>query len=93
MLAQACPTMLAFRLVICMSFSTSNNLYYYRYCGCPVCVCVCVCARACVRVCVCVCLGGEESEFGNKCEKGKGKEGERRLSASAMNSPLPFVQG
>ena len=43
---------------------------------------------------MCVCLGGgEESEFGNKCEKGKGKEGERRLSASVMNSPLPFVQG
>ena len=50
-------------------------------------MCVCVC------VCVCVCLGGEESEFGNKCEKGKGKEGERRLSASVMNSPSPFVQG
>ena len=49
--------------------------------------------KVCVCVCVCVCLGGEESEFGNKCEKGKGKEGERRLSASVMNSPLPFVQG
>ena len=59
------------------------------------CVCVCVraCVCACVRACVRVCLGGEESEFGNKCEKGKGKEGERRLSASVMNSPLPFVQG
>ena len=55
-----------------------------------VCVCLCVC-RACMRVCVFG--GGEESEFGNKCEKGKGKEGERRLSASVMNSPLPFVQG
>ena len=52
------------------------------------CVCVCVC------MCVCVCvLGGEESEFGNKCENGKGKEGERHLSASVLNSPLPFVQG
>ena len=51
------------------------------------CVCVCVCARACVRVCVC--LGGEGSEsIWNKCEKGKGKEGERRLSASVMNSHL-----
>ena len=38
-----------------------------------------------------MCLGGEESEFGNKCEKGKGKEGERRLSASVMNSPLPLI--
>ena len=56
-------------------------------------VCVCVCVCMCVCVCVCVCLGGEESEFGTKCEKGKGKEGERRLSASVMNSPLPFVQG
>ena len=46
-----------------------------------------------VGSCVCVFGGGEESEFGNKCEKGKGKEGERRLSASVMNSPLPFVQG
>ena len=54
-----------------------------------VCVCVCVCG-----VCVCVCLGGEESEIiWNKCEKGKGKEGERRLSASVMNSPSAFVQG
>ena len=38
-------------------------------------------------VCVCVCLGGEESEIiWNKCEKGKGKKVERRLSASVMNS-------
>ena len=56
-------------------------------------VCVYVCVSVCVCVCVCVFGGGEESEFGNKCEKGKGKEGERRLSASVMNSPLPFVQG
>ena len=43
------------------------------------CVCVCVC------VTVCVCLGGEGSErISNKikCEKEKGKEGERCLSAS-----------
>ena len=39
-------------------------------------------------------FGGEGSEIiWNKCEKGKGEEGERRLSASAMNSPSPFVQG
>ena len=43
---------------------------------------------------VCVCLEGEESErIWNKCEKGKGKEDERRLSVSVMNSPSPFVQG
>ena len=54
------------------------------------CVCVCVC------VCVCACVFGgvkDEREFGNKCEKGKGKEGERHLSASVMNSPSAFVQG
>ena len=54
-------------------------------------VCVCVCVCVCV---LCVCLGGEGSErIWNKCEKGKGKEGERRLSASVMNSPSAFVQG
>ena len=43
---------------------------------------------------MCVCLGGEESEIiWNKCENGKGKEEERHLSASVMNSPSPFVQG
>ena len=43
---------------------------------------------------VCVCLGGEGSErIWNKCEKGKGKEGERCLSASVMNSSSAFVQG
>ena len=49
----------------------------------------------CVCVCVCVCVWGvkDHKEFWNKCEKGKGKEGERRLSASVMNSPLPFVHG
>ena len=48
----------------------------------------------CVCVCVCVCLGGEESEIiWNKCGKGKGKEGERRLSASVMNSPSASAQG
>ena len=57
-----------------------------------VCVCVSLCARVCV--CVCVCLGGEGSErIWNKCEKGKGKEVERRLSASVMNSPSSFVHG
>ena len=50
--------------------------------------------RVSVCVCVCVWVGGEGSEWiWNKCEKGKVKEGERRLSASVMNSPLPFVQG
>ena len=65
-----------------------------------VCVCVCECVHRDVRVCVCVrtrvcaCLGGEGSErISNKCEKRKGKEGERRLSVSVMNSPSPFVQG
>ena len=63
-------------------------------------MCVCVCARVrarvCACVCVCVCLGGggEGSErIWNKCEKGKGKEVERRLSASVMNSPSSFVHG
>ena len=42
---------------------------------------------------VCVCLGGKGAErFWDKCEKGKGKEGERCLSVSVMNSPSPFVQ-
>ena len=64
-----------------------------RVCVC-VCVCACACVRVCVCVCVCVCLEGEESErIWNKCEKGKGKEGERCLSASVMNSPSPFVHG
>ena len=60
-----------------------------------VCVRVSACVRACVcvRVYVCVCWGGEGPErIWNKCKKGKGKEGERRLSASVMNSPSPFVQ-
>ena len=42
---------------------------------------------------VCVCLGGEGSErIWNKCEKGKGTESERHLSASVTNNPSPFVQ-
>ena len=48
----------------------------------------------CVCVCVCVCVFGgakDQREFENKCEKGKGKEGERRLSASVMNGPSAFV--
>ena len=45
-------------------------------------------------VCVCVCLGGEGLEkIWNKCEKGKGKEGERRLSASVMNTPCHLCKG
>ena len=82
----------------------AHNNNCYRFCECVLCMCMLwgevehavghVPGVVCVCVCVCVCLGGgEESEFGNKCEKGKGKEGERRLSASVMNSPLPFVQG
>ena len=61
-----------------------------------VCVCVWMCACVCVcgGVCMCVCLGGEGSEIiWNKCEKGKGKEVERHLSASVMNSPSSFVHG
>ena len=27
-------------IIIRMSFSASNNLYYCHYCGCPACVCV-----------------------------------------------------
>ena len=51
-------------------------------------MCVCVC------VCGCVCLGGEGPErIWNKCEKYKGKEGERHLSASVTNSSSAFVQG
>ena len=47
-------------------------------------------------MCVCLCVfgGGEGLErIWNKCEKGKGKEVERRLSASVMNSPSSFVHG
>ena len=48
-----------------------------------------------VCVCVCVCVGGvkDQRECGQKCEKGKIKECERRLSASVMNSPSAFVHG
>ena len=53
-----------------------------------------VASRVSVCVCVCVCLGGEGSErIWIKCEKGKGKEDERCLSASVMNSPISFVHG
>ena len=46
-----------------------------------------------ISVCVCV-WGGEGLErIWNKCEKGKGKVGERHLSASVMNGPSPFAQG
>ena len=55
------------------------------------CVCVSVGLGVGVGGRVCVCLGGEGSErIRNKCEKGKGKEGERRLSASVMNHPSAF---
>ena len=49
----------------------------------------------CVCVFMCVCVWGvkDQREFGIECEKGKGKEGERCLSASVMNSSSPFVQG
>ena len=52
------------------------------------CVCVCVC------VCVCASLAGKGSErIWNKCEKGKGKEGERLLSALVMNSYSALCKG
>ena len=41
-----------------------------------------VCARARVRAC----LGDDQGKNQNKCENGKGKEVERRLLASVMNS-------
>ena len=45
-------------------------------------------------MCVCVWGVNDQKEFGiYECEKGKGKEDVRRLSASVMNSPSPFVQG
>ena len=86
--------------IIRMSFSASKYftidmtlLWFSRVCDCVcVCVCVCECVRACVRACVC--LGGEGSErIWSKCEKGKGKEVERHLSASVMNSPSSFMHG
>ena len=54
-----------------------------------------VCECKCECECVCVCVWGlkDQKEFGNKCEKGKGKEGERRLSASVMNSPSVVCMG
>ena len=44
-------------------------------------MCVCVCG---VCVCVCVCVWGvkDHKEFWNKCEKGKGKEGEAFVGVS-----------
>ena len=42
-------------------------------------------------MCVCVGVGGVKDQ--NKCGKGKGKEGERHLLASVMNSPSAFVHG
>ena len=45
-------------------------------------------------VCVCVCVWGvkDQKEFGINVRKKK-VEGERRLSASVMNSSSPFEQG
>ena len=65
---------------------------YVCVCLC-VCACVCVCVSMCVYVCVCV-FGGvkDQREFGINVRKEK-VEGERRLSASVMNSPSAFVQG
>ena len=42
-----------------------------------------------------VCVWGvkDQKEFWNKCEKGKGKEGDRRLSTSVKNIPSTIVQG
>ena len=63
--------------------------------GVCVCVCVCRCVGVCVCVCVCVCIfGGEKSErIWKEVRELKGKESERRLSASVMNSPSAFVHG
>ena len=58
----------------------------------PVHVCVCICVCMCVHVCVCVWGVKDQREFGNKYEKGKGKEGETYLSMSVMNSTSAFVQ-
>ena len=50
-------------------------------------------AYRCVCVCVCI-FGGENSEnMGRSERKLKGKECERRLSASVMNSLSAFVHG
>ena len=50
--------------------------------------------EVCLCVFVCAFGGGERSEgIWNKCEKGKGKEVERRSSVSVMNSPSSFVHG
>ena len=54
---------------------------------------MCVGVGVCGCGCVCV-YGGEESErMWGRCEKGKVKESERRLSASVMNSFSAFVHG
>ena len=58
--------------------------------------CACAVRVTVVVLCVCVCVWGvnDQKEFGiYECEKGKGKEDVRCLSASVMNSPSPFVQG
>ena len=35
----------------------------------------------------------DHREFGDKCEKGEGKDGERHLSASVMNTPQDLYKG
>ena len=84
------PTPCSYVCTLDLSCLLSGGSSKYTFVTPAACVCLCVC----VCVCACVCLGGEESErIWNKFEKGKGKEGERHLSASVMNSPLAFVHG
>ena len=43
-------------------------------------------------MCVCVWEVKDQREFGNKCVKGKGKDGERHLLLSVIKSSSAFVQ-
>ena len=67
-------------------------VYVYVLCE-YVCVCGVFVCGVCVCVCVCVGRGKDQRECGNKCEQGKVKECERRLSVSVMNSHSAFVHG
>ena len=45
-----------------------------------------------IVLCVCVWEVKDQREFGNKCVKGKGKDGERHLLLSVIKSSSAFVQ-